>query len=533
MLQLSKEKMELRRFYEGNFFAFMQYLNPQYMYGECHRQMADFLSSLKANEDQLVLFPREHLKSHILACYAVWALTKQPWLTTTYLTAGEDLAKVQMYAIKNMFLSDEYRALWPEMIELKETKRDKWTDTEINLDHPERKLRGIRDYSLMVKTVKSSATGLHCDLLLSDDIVVPKNAYTNAGRQEVENAVADFGSILNSGGRTKAVGTLYHPKDIYHQWRSSQVDIYDDAGNLVGQKAQYHILMASVENNSAGNGVFLWPRVKSPITGDWYGFDPGTLARKKAKYVTAGHLARFYAQYYNDTEGATNDLVTKDHFQYLNPRLLRYSNGSWWYNDNLLNVVAAMDLAWSDGTGKDGDRNDFTAIAVVAMDEFGNIYVLALDQFKTIKGSVYYKHLRSLYDVWKFRKVFIETNNVGKIIKGQIDDAIKDDGLSLTTIGKYQEKDKTKEERFALVLEPKYGQRAVWHTKGGLTPDLEEQLKKTKPPHDDLKDCVCTGIDNLKKPHGSKRTRKVAEHTGGPQVAVAHNRFGGRRAARA
>ena len=167
--KLSEKAKELRAFYEADLFAYMCYVNPGYMYDDIHKEAAEALQNDNM-EYFLSLLPRGHLKSHILACYGSWMLTKKPWLTCVYLTAGEDLATVQMSAIKQMFESEEYKLLWPEMFHAKESMRNKWSTWAINLDHPERAKRRIRDFSVIIKTVGSSATGLHCDLLLLDDM---------------------------------------------------------------------------------------------------------------------------------------------------------------------------------------------------------------------------------------------------------------------------------------------------------------------------------------------------------------------------
>src|SRR5690606_24851556 len=137
--------------------------------------------SKDASKKQLLLLPRGHLKSHCVAVWTVWTITRMPWCSIIYVSAGEEVAKAQVYSIKNMLTSDAYRLLWPEMIHAEEAKRDKWTAWSINVDHPERKARGVRDNTLLVRTVKSNATGLHCSHLVFDDVVVPANAYSPSG----------------------------------------------------------------------------------------------------------------------------------------------------------------------------------------------------------------------------------------------------------------------------------------------------------------------------------------------------------------
>ena len=152
-MAISNKLVELRDMLENDLYAFAKYINPHYCYGEVHEKMFRLLSAPDACKKQLFLLPRGHLKSHCIAVWTVWTITRQPWASIIYVSAGEELAKAQVYSIKNMLTCDEYRLLWPEMINAEEAKRDKWTAWAINVDHPERKRRGVRDSTLLVRTV--------------------------------------------------------------------------------------------------------------------------------------------------------------------------------------------------------------------------------------------------------------------------------------------------------------------------------------------------------------------------------------------
>jgi hypothetical protein len=96
--------------------------------------------------------------------YAVWRITYQPWNTFVYLSSQEDLAKAQLYVIKSMMTSDRYRLYWPEMFN-DDGKDGTWSAYAFDVDHPERKERGIRDHTMIVKTVKSNSQGLQFGMM--------------------------------------------------------------------------------------------------------------------------------------------------------------------------------------------------------------------------------------------------------------------------------------------------------------------------------------------------------------------------------
>ena len=523
--KLADKIKELKDFYEGNLYEFAKYINPNYMYGDVHEEVFRWLSAKDASDHQLLLLPRGHLKSHCIAVWCVWIITKEPWSTIVYLSAGEDLATGQVYSIKNMLLSDEYQALWPEMINKEEAKRDKWSAWAINVDHPDRKARGVRDNTIIVKTVKSNAIGLHCSHLVLDDVVVPRFAYTEVGRREVQASVSQFASIKSPGAITKAVGTRYHPKDLYYMFSQATRSVWDEENKeFCGKALLWDIFERKVEDRGDMTGAFLWPRTQSPKTGSWYGFDEKIIASIRAQYESTGQMEQFYAQYYNDPNDPESYRLTRDCFKYYEKRLLTQSEGKWYFNGKKLNLFAAMDVAWTLTA-----EADYTAIVVIGLDCDGYVYVLDLDRFKTSDFKTYYDRVMVLASYWGFRKIRVETNAGGKLVKQELERLLRLNGQTLIIDAKATTtKDGAKAERHAAVVEPRYRSGSILHFKGGLTPELEEEVFLERPRHDDLEDALCAALEIAIVP-GVMQNMRVGSNTGG---VVIHPRFGGRRAAR-
>lgn len=522
------KRKELRLYYEASLFTFAKYINPHYAYGDLHEIVFHWLQNEKGFLNLLLLLPRGHLKSHCIAVYCAWRLAKMPWWTMVYLTAGDDLAQVQMSSIKAMLTSKQFQLLWPDHVNAEESKREKWATREINLDHPSRQERSVRDFSLIIKTLGSSATGLHCDELIMDDILVPQNAYTDAGRKLVSQSVADFTSVKNTGAMTKACGTRYTENDIYNSFMEATYDLLDEkTGEIISSEKLWNVFEQKVEDAGNGTGNFLWPRIQSK-NGSWYGWDQQILAIKKAEYIQAGERAQFFAQYYNDPNDPGSDRVTNDSFQYIRSKAITISGNQVYAFGRKLEVIGAMDCAWSDDTGMQLKKkgSDWTAIIVLGMDSEGFYYVLDILQFRTSKFTVYYKKLIQLHDTWKFRKVYIETNSAGKLIKQEIDSLIKENEKAIITFGKARGKnDGSKQERWSIVLEPKYEAKLVYHRRCGYVHELEDQLKKQRPKFDDIKDALTVGMENIKKP----KLRDIRASNANAEIPVANKRFGGRR----
>lgn len=513
---------EIRAYYEADLFEFAKYLNPDYMYGDIHEKLFRELQKYGPGSKQLALLPRGHLKSHCIAVWTVWTITREPWCSIIYVSAGEELAKAQVYVIKNMLTCEQYRLLWPEMVNAEDAKRDKWSAWAINVDNPLRKERGTRDYTLFVRTVKSNATGLHCSHLVFDDIVVPGNAYSPAGRTEVRQAVSQFSSILNPGGTIKAVGTRYHPKDIYGQFEKAQKRVYNETtGELIEEVPVWNIIEEKVEDSGDGTGNFLWPRTRSPKTGEWYGFSLNVLADIRGGYESVGELVQYYAQYYNDPNDPDSNRLSYSDFTYYDKALLSNTRGTWSINGAPLNVFAGMDIAWTEG-----ETSDYTAIAVLGLDSEGFMYVLDLARFRTSDYEVYYDYVSRLHDYWGFKRLRVETNSGGKLVSNQLENFIRQEGRSLIVDPQHTSAGSGKKfERHAAVLEWRYKKKYIKHFKGGLTPTLEDEIVMARPVHDDLEDALCSAIEISKAPNSRSTKMGIRRDN----VIVANNRFGGRR----
>lgn len=515
----SSRIQQARQILENDLWEFAKYINPHYMYGEIHEEVFRWLSDPQANEQQLLLMPRGHLKSHCIAVWCVWQITKHPDTSIVYLSAGEDLATVQVSAIKNMITSDRYRRLWPEMIHKEEAKRDKWTAWSFNVDHPLRKEMGTRDLTIIVKTVKANATGLHCDVLVLDDVVVPNNAYTESGRKEVRAGVSQFASIKNPGAITKAVGTIYHPSDVYNDFKEATVKIFDEvSGEFVGEEPLWDIKEYEVEDSGDMTGTFLWPRTVSPVNGKGYGFNTPVLATIQAQYFSMGEHAQFYAQYYNNPNDPDSEKVDRESFQFYDPKFVHFEYGDCYFKDRKLRLFAAMDVAWTVNKG-----SDYTAIAVIGVDPEWNIYVLALDRFKTQDYKVYYDHVVGLYNQWGFKKLHVETNAGGTFVANELKRLLRQNGATLVIEGKPATANEgRKEEKHNAVLIPRVKNGQIFFTKGGLTSVAIEEIVLERPPHDDLKDVLTAAIANATPP------AKTFQNDHKVVPIRFHKRFGGR-----
>ena len=509
------KERQIREAAEADLLTFIRLVAPHRVLGKCHEEVISWWQREDALPHQLLLLPRDHQKSALVAYRVAHLLTKNPEKRVLYISSTANLAEQQLYFIKAIFESDIHRRYWPDHIHPDEGKRDKWAAGEIKLDHPLRKELGVRDPSIFTAGLTTSITGMHCDVAVLDDVVVAENSKDLTSRAKVEAQYSLLASIESTGSEEWIVGTRYDPRDLYNTLQEQTVEVYDEHGNHISDDPLFEVWQREVEDRGDGTGSFLWPKQRSK-NGRWYGFDINELAKKRAKYVDR---KQFRAQYYNDPSDPDDKPIDYDKFQYWNKEHLKFDRGSWYYQGNRLNLTAAIDFAYSTR-----EQSDYTAIVVIGVDGQNNIYVLDILRFQTTRISDYFKNLFAMYSKWDFRKLRAETSGAQEaIVRSLKEDYIQPKGITLSVESvKPNSRSGSKEERIEAVLTPKYDNLQVWHGKGGLWQILEDELITNSPAHDDVKDALTIAIEGAIKP-GFSKGKSLTDR---PSF---NKRFGGRR----
>jgi predicted phage terminase large subunit-like protein len=477
------DKDELRKLCEEDLYTFACVINPYRVFGDVHKEVFRWLGDPNGSRNKLLLLPRDHQKSFCMATFVAWTIARDPTATFLYLSATATLAEKQLYHIKQMIESPKFKFLWPDMIKEQVGQRERWTNTEFNVDHPLRKERGIRDATITCGGITKTIAGLHPRYIILDDLVVPDNAYTEEGRDQLRALYSQLASIESTiDGYNYVTGTRYFARDLYFDLMNMEEDVFDDSGECVGSRRVYDVFERVVETD----GIFLWPRTKGS-DGKFYGFDHQILATKKAKYLDK---TQFYAQYYNDPNRGDSYTISRDKFQHYDSMWLRNSMGVWKYKDRKLNIFAAIDFAYSLRK-----RADYTAIVVIGMDCDKNIFVLDVNRFRTTDLNVYFENIIAMQARWGFKKLRAEVNGAQKIIVEYLKDEIRRQGELISIIedrpNRHQE---DKETRIEATLNHLYENGMIWHAPNGVCRELEDELCVQFSTHDDCKDSLAKAI---------------------------------------
>lgn len=511
-MAVESKQDQIRLAAEQDLETFIRLVHPQTVLGSIHTELIQWWTRQDAKHYQLVLLPRDHMKSRLVAYRVAWEITKNPAIRVLYISSTSNLAIKQAKFIKDILTCKIYGRYWPDMIHPEEGKREKWAETEFSVDHPIRKAEAVRDPTLFTAGLTSNIVGMHCDIAVMDDIIVDDNAYSEDGRDRARTQYSLLSSVEGADAWEWIVGTRYHPSDLYYDLISMNIERYDNiSGELIEETPLYEVFERQVETIGDGTGEFLWPRQKR-YDGKEFGFDQNVLQRKKAQYLDK---SKFRAQYYNDPNDPTESPISD--FQYYDQRYLTQKDGRWFFRDQRLNVFAAIDFAYSLQR-----RADYTSIVVLGVDSTSNYYILEIDRFKTDQISEYFKHILKLHMKWGFRRLRAEVTAAQVTIVSSLKNVhVKPQGLALS-IEEFRPTRYmgNKEERVESILQPRYDNGQVWHYMGGNCQVLEEELRLRKPPHDDVKDCLASVVDFAVAPTFYRQTEKL-------QAVSYNNRFGG------
>ena len=505
-------KEEIREKAEADLLTFIRLVSPHLMLGAAHIDLINWWQSADRKQDTMVLLPRGHLKSKLIALKTAWEITKDPAITVLYVSATSALAEKQLSAIQRILTSHKYRSYWPEMVHENENDRELWTKKEIAVDHPKRDAEGIRDPTVKAAGLTTNITGFHATSVKLDDVVVPGNAYTEDGRAKVAAAISQISSIKEPDSVTDCVGTRYHPKDLYHTFGKQTYTVYDDDnGEPLREEQIWDIYVRVVETD----GLFLWPRMRRE-DGKYFGFNATILSKIKGEYED---VAQFYAQYYNNPNDPTSARISKSNFQYYDQKHLTSSDGRWFVNGRMLNIFAGLDFAYSLAK-----KADSTCLVVIGIDSDSRIYVLDIHRFKSNRIKDYFEAIQQTYTKWGYKKIRAEVTAAQEVIVRDLkENYIATRGMALT-VDEFRPTRHlgSKEERVTATLEPKYDNMQVFHYKGGEINALEDELVMARPPHDDIKDALTAAVDIAIAP------RAPRVFSGPRQGKVKwHSRFGG------
>lgn len=128
-------------------------------------------------------------KSFLTCAYVVWRLWKNPNLKVLIVSAGEDLALENATLIKAIIDHAAGDDLWREL-RTRSNQRSSTLAFDVGAAAPD------KSPSVKCAGITGQITGSRADLLIPDDIEIPKNSDTETKREKLRNQTKEFAAII-------------------------------------------------------------------------------------------------------------------------------------------------------------------------------------------------------------------------------------------------------------------------------------------------------------------------------------------------
>lgn len=220
-------------------------------------------------------------KSFITCAFVVWCLWNNRQLKCEIVSASGDRADANARFIKQIIHTI------PFLADMRASKEQLDTQNIFDVGG------AIPDISPSVKSIgiTGQITGTRADLLIADDVEVPKNSATQTQREKLSEAVKEFDAILKPNGRIIYLGTP--------QTESSLYNVLGDRGYITRIWPVVYPALHQVEDHYGENlAPFIWNKLKADPSLEGKPTDPlrfneEEIFKRSLSYGKAGFALQF------------------------------------------------------------------------------------------------------------------------------------------------------------------------------------------------------------------------------------------------
>ena len=341
-----------------------------------HKVIGQFLENIFTSPDKrkgLLMAFRNSGKSTLVGLFCAWVLLKNPCLRVLVVSADHALAKKMVAHTKHII---EHH---PACQGMKPHRLEEWASDRFTIRRPQIG----RDPSMLAHGLSANMTGCRADIILCDDVEVPKTCNNSAKRQDLRTKLSELDYILTPGGMLLYIGTPHAEETIYTP------------------KENWHILKIPLLNKQ---GQSAWPER----------FTPQKIA--EIKYATSPN--KFASQMLLQAVKFEKERLNKKLLKvYDLPLCYHEANGSGFLKIGDTKIKSAS-CWWDPAFGKSG--GDASVIAAVFTGEDGNYYIHALAylQVPDMAESTKWQCEQVARFLWEnfLPAVHLETNGIGRFL---------------------------------------------------------------------------------------------------------------------
>ncbi|KAA0583892.1 phage terminase large subunit [Azospirillum sp. B21] len=174
-----------------------------------HARMAGWLEEHMAGQNRRMLLMafRGSGKSTLVGLFAAWLLLRDPNRRLLVLAADMRLATKMVRNVKRILERH------PDCSHLKPpaSVRDQWAADQFTVVRP----MELRDPSMAAAGIGGNITGSRADVVICDDVEVPRNADTGVKRAALRERLSELEYVLVPGGAQLYVGTPHAQDSLY------------------------------------------------------------------------------------------------------------------------------------------------------------------------------------------------------------------------------------------------------------------------------------------------------------------------------
>lgn len=172
-----------------------------------HFVIADYLerSWIQGKRRLLLMAFRACGKSTLVGLFCVWLLLRSPDVRILVLSADLALAKKMVRNVKRILEKH------PLTVHLKPESIDQWGADRFTI----KRSKELRDPSMLAKGIVSNLTGTRADVIICDDVEVPKTSNSFGKRESLRERLLELDYILTPDGTQLYVGTPHCYHSIY------------------------------------------------------------------------------------------------------------------------------------------------------------------------------------------------------------------------------------------------------------------------------------------------------------------------------
>ncbi len=434
------------------------------------KKIAMWLSKIwqeEPNKQALLMAFRNSGKSTIVGLFCAWLLYQNPSLRILVLAADQALARKMVRNVKNIIEKH------PLTTHLKPKKAQEWAAEYFTVNRSSE----LRDPSMLAKGLLANLTGLRADVIICDDVEVPKNCDSPIKREDMREKLSELDYIISPGGMLLYIGT---PHSFYTIYQTELDNAKKEVKPFLQGFIKLELPILDDENKSA------WPER----------FSDEKIATIRRQSGENKFLSQMMLKAVNFSKATLepNRLIA-----YGGDIEISYANEQQLLKINNNKMVAAS-CCWDPAFGMN-ERNDNSVVACIFVDEEGRVYLqdilyIIVDEKESENiASAQCEQVCDFLEKNFLPSIKVETNGIGKFLPSILRQVLAKRGLKVAVVEGHSTENKNEKilKAFEVLLVEGlfFAHNKIWQTK------FVEEMREWQPNNnakDDGLDAVSCAI---------------------------------------